>query len=103
MSGSRAVQMCREQEQRIAELTATLTAMAWQLAQTEATRDRYQKNGKRLLAHMRELESIFGFPGVMRSLEKALHPDTGAGGDAAARTAMFQTLMAVRNRIAREQ
>jgi hypothetical protein len=99
MNGSRAVQMCREQEQRIAQLTATLTEMAWQLAQTEATRDRYQRNGKRLLAQMRELESIIAFPGVMRALEKALHPDTGAGGDAAARTAMFQTLMTIRNRI----
>jgi hypothetical protein len=100
MNGSRAVQMCREQEERIAELTATLTAMAWQLAQTEATRDRYQRNGKRLLAQMRELESIIAFPGVMRALEKALHPDAGAGGDAGARTAMFQTLMTIRNRIA---
>jgi hypothetical protein len=100
MIGSRAVQMCREHEERIATLTATLTEMAWQLAQTEATRDRYQRNGKRLLTQMRELESIIACPGVMRALEKALHPDTGAGGDAAARTAMFQTLMTIRNRMA---
>jgi hypothetical protein len=100
MNGSRAAVLCREQEERIAVLTATLTEMAWQLAQTEATRDRYQTNGKRLLAQMRELESIFAFPGVMRALEKALHPDTGAGGDAAVRTAMFQILMTVRNRMA---
>jgi hypothetical protein len=117
MNGSRAVQMCRKREERIAALSASVARLALQLAQTEATRDRYQKNGKRLLAQMRELdsiiapmrermgemgelESIIAFPGVMRALEKALHPDTGAGGDTATRTAMFQTLMTIRNRMA---
>jgi hypothetical protein len=99
MNGSRVVQMRHEYEERIAALSASVAELALQVAQTEATRDRYQRNGKRLLAQMRELESIIAFPGVMRALEKALHPDTGTGGDAALRTAMFQTLMTVRNRM----
>jgi hypothetical protein len=69
--------------------------LAAELARACATRDRYQANGKRVLAQNREMESILKFPGVPEALTKALHPDTGKGGDMRARTAIFQALMPV--------
>jgi hypothetical protein len=58
--------------------------------QNEIARERKQ---------MRELESILAFPGTRTALVKALHPDTGQGGSTAARTEIFQTLMAVMQRL----
>jgi hypothetical protein len=72
----------REENDRI---RAQLTLM-----QAESVRDRKQ---------MRELESILAFPGARTALVKALHPDTGSGGSTKARTEIFQTLMAVMERL----
>lgn len=55
---------------------------------------RSQENGQ-LLTQMRELKSIIAFPGARNALVKALHPDTGTGGDIRSRTAIFQRAMAV--------
>jgi hypothetical protein len=74
---------------------AAIAGLAQQLEAAQAARDRFQANGKKLLAHYRELESIIAFPGVKNALFKALHPDTGTGGDVASRTAAFQVLMGV--------
>ena len=41
------------------------------------------------------MEAIIKFPGAGDALLKALHPDTGQGGDVASRTAIFETLMRV--------
>ena len=87
------VTLCEEQEVEIAALRA-------ELAQTAARRDGDQA----ILAQLRELESIFVFPGVMTALLKVLHPDTAdAADDVHARTDIFQTLMAVRSRLAGRQ
>jgi len=69
------VRLCEEQQARIAALTEEVG----------------------------QLRAVIGFPGSMRALERALHPDTASGGDAQARTEIFQTLMAVRDRIARQE
>lgn len=60
-----------------------------------AERDRYQATGERASAQLRELESIIAFPGALNGLRKALHPDTGTGGDVPSRTAIFKTLNAI--------
>jgi hypothetical protein len=54
---------------------------------------------QRARAQIRELESILAFPGVRKALVKVLHPDTGEGGSNDTRKEMFQTLMAVMNRM----
>ena len=50
-------------------------------------------------AQIRQLESILAFPGVRKALVKVLHPDTGEGGSNDTRKEMFQTLMAVMDRM----
>jgi hypothetical protein len=79
------VELCEEQQARIA-------AMESELQQAQA-----------LLSYAADLENIIAFPGAMRALEKALHTDSGTGGDAASRTEIFKTRMAVRDRMARGQ
>ena len=54
---------------------------------------------QRARAQIRELESILAFPGVRKALVKVLHPDTGEGGSNDTRKEMFQTLMAVMDRM----
>ena len=54
---------------------------------------------QRARAQIRELESILAFPGVRKALVKVLHPDTGEGGSNDTRKEMFQTLMAVMDRL----
>jgi hypothetical protein len=61
-----------------------------------AERDQLQAaGGGNTAAQLRELESLVAFPGAKRALEKVTHPDTGKADEVAARTAAFQTLMAV--------
>ena len=54
---------------------------------------------QRARAQIRQLESILAFPGVRKALVKVLHPDTGEGGSNDTRKEMFQTLMAVMDRM----
>ena len=54
---------------------------------------------QRARAQIRELELILAFPGVRKALVKVLHPDTGEGGSNDTRKEMFQTLMAVMDRM----
>jgi hypothetical protein len=61
--------------------------------------ERGQATDQLFRAQKRELESILAFPGVRVALVKALHPDTGSGGSTASRTEIFQTLMAVMERL----
>jgi hypothetical protein len=53
----------------------------------------------RAFAQRGELETIIAFPGVKNALLKALHPDTGTGGDVVSRTAAFQRLMTIFERL----
>lgn len=85
----------------VAERDEYIAALAEERDQACEARDRYQANGKRAVAQLHELETIIAFPGVKTALVKALHPDPviGTGGDVAARTAAFQTLMAALGRL----
>jgi|SRR5271156_1427545 len=83
----------------VAERDEYIGALADERDRACATRDRYQETGKRAAAQLRELEIIITFPGVKNALCKAVHPDTGTGGDIPSRTAVFQTLMAVLTRL----
>jgi hypothetical protein len=93
------VQAVEQWQAAVAERDELIRALAAERDRASAARDRYQDNGRRALAQLRELESILAFPGAKTALLKALHPDTGAGGDVAARTAAFQTLMAALARL----
>lgn len=86
------VELCEEQEARIAAMESEGAALAAQLQEAQS-----------LLVYAADLENIVAFPGAMRALERALHPDSGTGGDTASRTEIFKTLMAVRDRMARGQ
>jgi hypothetical protein len=85
--GSDDLAECMATVNRLLAENASLKA---QLAQGQDQRDR---------AHMRELESILAFPGVRTALVKVLHPDTGTGGSTTTRKEVFQTLMAVMERL----
>jgi hypothetical protein len=92
-----------ERDATIRALHRENAARTEQLTRVTATRDRYQTNGKRIKAEKLDLESVVKFPGVKKVLLKALHPDTGTGGDVRARTEIFKTLMAVCDRIEGKQ
>jgi len=84
--------------------TARLKAQLAQMQKENArlTAQLAQRPGERSggdFKQMRELESILAFPGVRSALVKVLHPDTGSGGSTATRTEIFQTLMAVMERL----
>lgn len=83
----------------VAERDQYITALHAERDEACAARDRYQANGKRAAAQLDELQSIIAFPGARNALLKAVHPDTGMGGDIASRTAITQTLNAVLKRL----
>lgn len=100
----------------LAESRSVIDAVALELHRTRASCDRYQVNGKRALArirelealqgHNRELESILKYPGVKKALLKALHPDMHPSATASERralNAMFNTVITVFERIGGEQ
>jgi hypothetical protein len=89
---------CEALIDKLLEENASLKAQMAELQRAGEARDRSQANDV-LAQQMRELESILAFPGVRNALCKALHPDTGTGGDIVSRTAIFQTLMAVFERL----
>jgi chromosome segregation ATPase len=80
----------------LAARDAQISTLADELRRTAETRDTYQTNGKRLNA---EVRLILQFPGALDALQKALHPDTGQGGNVRSRTEVFQILNAVRDRL----
>jgi hypothetical protein len=82
---------------KIAELLTENASLIEENARLKAQRAPGQDQRDR--ARMRELESILAFPGVRTALVKTLHPDTGTGGSTATRTEIFQTLMAVMERL----
>jgi len=93
-----------ERDAAIAGLADERNRLADSLRQAEATRDRYQANGKRIAAEKRELEAALKIPGVLDTARKAAlkstHPD-GATNDfeRRARTICFQERAAVFDRI----
>jgi hypothetical protein len=68
-------------------------------ASLKAQLEQAEDERARVRAQMRDLEAILAFPGVRTALFKALHPDTGSGGSNTSRTEIFQTLMAVMERL----
>ncbi|MBV9152696.1 MAG: hypothetical protein JO204_13060 [Alphaproteobacteria bacterium] len=71
------------------------------IAEVTASRDRYQANGKKLLAEVRELrdhaEAIRNFAGGWKAISKATHPDRAAPEDRAAREEIFKLMQIIFN------
>jgi hypothetical protein len=86
-------------DDELAECKAIIADLTEENASLKAAITELASERDRTPAHTRELETIIAFPGVKNALFKALHPDTGTGGNVQSRTAIFQTLMNVLERL----
>lgn len=89
-------------QQAVAERDRVIEKLADDLARATATRDRYQANGKRKAAQLREVDSFFAAPGVKPRLLMAVHSDRNREADAGQQRALdaaFVTLRAIYDRI----
>ena len=94
-------------QRAVAERDAVIETLSVDLVHTQATRDRYQTNGKRVAAEKRELEAlardlteILQYPNMRKAMLAAQHPDRGkTDAEKRARTARFQKVGNVLDRI----
>ena len=100
-------QAVAERDRAIAALTDERNRFADDLMHAQATRDRYQTNGKRIAAEKRELEAlardltaVLQFPGMRPAMLAAQHPDRGkTEAEKRARTVRFQKVGDVFDRL----
>jgi hypothetical protein len=93
--------------QAVAERDAVIATLADDLMHAQATRDRYQTNGKRIAAEKRELEAlardltaVLQFPDMRKAMLAAQHPDRGkTEAEKRAHTVRFQKVGDVFDRI----
>jgi chromosome segregation ATPase len=95
-----------ERDRALGEAVAQCDALAANLAEVTATKDRFKASGKRVLAELRDMRAILEIPGVLDAAQKAAriatHPDKGrTEADRRARTAKFQESEAAFERLRR--
>jgi hypothetical protein len=90
-----------ERDRAITEIASERDRHAQENSRVAVARDRFQSNGRKLLAEVKHLrnqadelrshaDAIRKVPGGWKAVSKAVHPDTGPQGDSAARTEIFK-------------
>jgi hypothetical protein len=74
-------QAVAERDAAIAGLTDERNRFADDLTHAQAARDRYQAHGKQYKARSAQSDCLLQFPGALKALEKAVHPNAHGGAD----------------------